>query len=243
MLKVIPTSSLLALLFASNCLIVNQAQTPARNDGDLAALQLEQIQIDAQTTGSFFSELALSSNIPIGLEIAAKESNLVSYRIAFKKGTLAELLNQFVIQHDQYAWEIRNGVINISPKDHYRDALFHNLLETRIGRFTVRENTSCWTLAESLASTPEMKKVLQANGTSYRPPDFNGFYIPQAGRHFKLDVSNVTLKSILNKVVEQSPTAKFWVIARNYDRSLNISFGARHEDSPKGIGNRVNLRE
>jgi hypothetical protein len=234
MLKVITISSLLALLFASNCLVVTQAQTQAGNDGDLAALQLEQVQIDAQSIGSFFSELALSSNIPIGLEIASKESNLGSYRIVFKKGTLSELLNQFVIQHNRYAWEIRDGVINVFPKDDYREALFTNLLETRIGRFTVRENTSCWTLAERLVSTPEMKKVLEANRTSYRPPDFSGFYIPQAGRHFKLDVSNVTLKSILNRVVEQSPTARFWVISRNYDRSLNISFGARHEDSPRG---------
>jgi hypothetical protein len=236
MLKIIPISSLLALLFASNCLVVTQAQTPARN-GDLAGMQLEEIQIEAQSIGSFFSQLALSLDIPIGLEIASKEDKLASYRIDFKKGTLSELLSQFVVQHGQYAWEIRDGVVNIFPKDDYRDALFHNLLDTRIGRFTVKENTSCWTLAETLVSTPEMKGVLEAYGISYRAPDFSGFYIPQAGRHFKLDVSNVTLRSILNSVVEHSPTAKFWVMARNYDGSLNISFGARQEDSPKG--NRV----
>jgi hypothetical protein len=235
MLKVIPISSLLALLFASNCLVVTQAQTRARENRDLVAKQLEQVQIETQSIGSFFSELAISANIPIGLEIAAKAGHLASYGTDFKKGTLSELLNEFVIQHNQYAWEIRDGVVNVFPKDDYRDAVFHNLLGTRIGRFTVKENTSCWTLAETLVSTPEMKKVLEASGTTYRAPDFSGFYIPQVGRHFKLDVSNVTLRSILNRVVEQSPTAKFWVITRNYDGSFNINFGARHEDSPRGM--------
>jgi hypothetical protein len=243
MLKVIPISSLLAVLFVSNCLVVTQAQTQVRENGDLAAKQLEQVQIEAQSIGSFFSKLALSFNIPIGLEIAAKQGDLASYGTDFKKGTLSELLNQFVIQHNEYAWEIRDGVVNVFPKDDYRDALFHNLLEIRIGRFTVKENTSCWTLAETLLSTPEMKRVLEANGTTYRAPDFSGFYIPQAGRHFTLDVSNVTLRSILNRIVEQSPTSKFWIIARNYDGSFFISFGARHEDSPKGNGDRINLRE
>jgi hypothetical protein len=43
MLKVIPISSLLALLFASNCLVVTQAQTRARENRDLVAKQLEQV--------------------------------------------------------------------------------------------------------------------------------------------------------------------------------------------------------
>ena len=240
MLKIFPIASLLALLLGSSCLIVTRAQTRVRDNGHLAATKLENVQIDAQSIGSFFSELALSSNLPIGLEISSKEDNLAPYGIDFKKGTVSELLNQFVIQHDQYAWEIRDGVVNVFPKDEYRDALFHNLLGTEIGRFTVRENTSCWTLAETLLSTREIKKVLEANGASYRAPDFSGFYIPQAGRHFKLSVSNVTLKFILNRVVEQSPTAKFWVIARNYDRSINISFAALHQDSPRGKMGTIN---
>ena len=224
---------LLALLFGANCFAVTQAEAQVRDNGDVAAMQLEKVQIETQSIGSFFSELALSSNIPIGLEIGPKEGKLASYGIDFKKGTLSELLTQFAIQHSQYAWEIRDGVVNVFPKDDYRDPLFHDLLETRIRRFVVKENTSCWALAKSLVTTPEMKTFLEANGTSYRAPDFTGFYIPQAGRHFTLDLSNITLKSILNRVVGHSPTARFWVITRNYDGSLNISFGARHEDSPK----------
>ncbi len=238
----IPFASFLALVFGANFFAVTQAQTPVRSNGDLAAMELEKVQIEAQSIGSFFSELALSSNIPIGLEIASKEDKLASYGVDFKRGTLSELLNQFVIQHNQYAWEIRDGVVNVFPKDDYRDALFHDLLETRIGRFAVKENTSCWTLVESLVATVEIKKILKANGTSYRAPDFTGFYIPQAGQHFTLEIPNASLKSILNRIVGHSPTARFWVITRNYDRSLNMSFGAKHEDSPNRKLGSLNLR-
>ena len=234
MLKAVrnPISSMLAFLLGASCFAVTQAQT--RNSDNLAVMQLEKVQIDAQSIGSFFSELALSCNIPIGLEIASKQDESASYSINFEKGTLSELLTQFVIQHNQYTWEIREGVVNVFPKDDYRDGLFRGLLETEIAQFAVRENTSCAALAESLVTTPEIKKTLDASATRYRAPDFTGFYIPQTGRQFTLNVSNVTLKSILNKVVGHSPTARFWVITRNYDGSLNLSFGARHEDSPRG---------
>jgi hypothetical protein len=126
--------------------------------------------------------------------------------------------------------------VNVFPKDSHRDALVHKLLETRIRKFSVKENTSCWALAASLVATPEMKKILEASGTTYRAPDFTGVYLPQVGRYFTLDVSNLPLKSILDKVIRQSSTARFWVITRNHDGSLNISFGAMHEDFPKGRG-------
>lgn len=223
---------MIAIVFGGYSFTFAQLQTGIRNDTDLAAVQLEHIQIKTQSIGQLFSELALSSNIPIGLEIAPKLDERGSYVIEFKKGTLSELLTEFVIQHREYAWELRDGVVNVFPKNQYRDVLFRDLLETRIEKFVVKENTSCWAVAESLIATPEVKKKLEANDASYRAPDFTGFYIPQIGRHFTLDVSNLPLRSILNRLVKQSPTARFWIIARNNDGSLNMSFAATHEDSP-----------
>jgi hypothetical protein len=66
----IPIASLLALLLSSNCFAVIQARMPVQNNGELADMELENVQIEAQSIGSLFSELALSFNIPIGLEIA-----------------------------------------------------------------------------------------------------------------------------------------------------------------------------
>jgi|SoiMetStandDraft_5_1073268.scaffolds.fasta_scaffold23403_1 hypothetical protein len=211
------------------------AQTRVQKSQDLAVIQLENVQIKAHSIGSFFSTLALSSDIPIGLEIAFSKDTRTPYAVDFKKGTLSELLTQFVTEHTEYAWEIRDGAVNVFPKKGYRVALFEDLLKTRIGRFSVKENTSCAALVESLITTSEITKVLNVRGAKYRAPDLTGFYIPQVGRKFVLEVSNSTMKSILNRVVRLSPTAKFWVIATNSDGSLNVSLAANHEDAKKEI--------
>ena len=150
----------------------------------------------------------------------------------FKKGSLSDLLNEFVAKHDQYTWEIRDGAVNIFPKDKYRDALFRDLLATQIGSFAVKKKTSCLELAKSLAATSEVKKVLAIYGTSYRERSFSGGYFPQVGQNFALDVSNMTLRSTLNKVIKESPAARFWLVTRNSDQTVFLSVGARFEDSP-----------
>lgn len=235
---------LLTLVFG-NMYSDTVAQLRVQNSQDLAVIQLENVQIEAQSIGSFFSSLALSSDIPIGLEIASSEDRRTSYAVDFKKGTLSELLNQFVTEHTEYSWEIRDGVVNVFPKKGHRVTLFQDLLKTRIGRFSVKENTSCSALVESLITTSEIRKILNVSGTKYRAPDLTGFYFPQVGRKFVLEVSNSTMKSILNRVVRLSPTAKFWVITTNSDGSLNIRLAANHEDTPKAfkqkMGNRILL--
>lgn len=224
------------IFFGANHRPETQVYGVTRNE-DLADMRLEGVRIEAQNIGSLLSDLSLSHNIPIGLETAQNDDGLGSYEIDFKGGSLAELLTQFVAQHGQYAWEIKDGVVNVFPKDSYRDALFRELLKTKISNFSVKEKTSCQTLADSLVATPEAKQILQAQGTSYRVPSFHGFYIPQVGRHFTLVASNLTLQSILNRVIEGSPAAKFWIIARNKsDQSFFISLSARHEDSPIDTG-------
>jgi hypothetical protein len=60
---------------------------------------------------------------------------------------------------------------------------------------------------------------------------FDAFTIPQLGRQFKLDVSDMTVKTILNKVVKESPLAKIWVIKKySVDRTFVIWLNAHHED-------------
>jgi hypothetical protein len=111
-----------------------------------------------------------------------------------------------------------------------------DLMETKISRFVVKKNTSCWDLAQSLVATPEIKKILEQYGTSYRKRNFSGPYIPQVGRDFTLDVSDEALKPILNKVIKASPTATFWLIKRNsYDQTVFLNLSARHEDLPAAI--------
>lgn len=199
-------------------------------------MRFENVRIEAQGVDSLFSKLSLNYDIPVGLEVAAGEDELAAYGLDLREGTLSDLLTQFTSRYNRYAWEIREGVVNVFPKGDNRDAVSRDLLETNIGRFAVKKNTSCWDLARSLADTPEIKQVLAAHGTSYRRRNFIGAYIPQVGREFTLDVSDVALKPLLNKVIGTSPTARFWLITRNsYDRTILLDLNARHEGLPPGV--------
>lgn len=223
---------LTVLLIATTVPYAPRCGVAAKQD-DLAARHLENIKIEAQSIGSLLEKLSLGYDIPVGFEAASNDDERAHFRLDFKKGSLSDLLNEFVARHDQYAWEIRDGVLNIFPKDNYRDALFRDLLSTQIDSFAVKKKTSCLELAKSLAATSEVRRVLDAYGTSYRERSFSGSYIPQVGQNFALDVSNMTLKSMLNKVIKESPAARFWLVTRNSsDQTFFLSVGARFEDSP-----------
>lgn len=224
---------ILALLPATTTVFYGGRGAVAATQNDLAARSLENVKIEAQSIGSLLGKLSLFYDIPVGFEAASNDDEQVDYQLDFKKGSLSDLLNEFVARHDQYVWEIRDGVVNIFPKDNYRDALFRDLLATQIDSFAVKKKTSCLELAKSLAATSEVRKVLAAYGTSYRERSFSGAYIPQVGQNFALDVSNMTLKSMLNKVIKESPAARFWLVTRNSsDQTFFLSVGARFEDSP-----------
>lgn len=223
-------SVIVTMILGAICL---SAQTPVgvQNSQDLASEQVENFRIDTDSIGVVFSDLSLIYDVPIGLEIAAHDNESERYSVDFKKGTVTQLLTQFVTQHPQYTWKIEEGVVNIFPKDGYRDRMFEDILATRMEKFSVNKNTSCWNFIESLFTKPELKTILEANKTTHRGRAPSGFYSPQLGRGFTLDVSDLTLRSLLNKVVSKSSIAKFWVITRNRDSTLSVRLSARHEDS------------
>jgi hypothetical protein len=232
--------AILVLFFGANNFLYAQKFDPATKDADLAARLLENVQIESQSIGSLFSHLSLYYDIPIGLETALSDDEFATYQIDFKKGTLSDLLTRFVARYDKYDWEIKDGVVNVFPKGNQRNVLFKELLDTTISSFSVKENTSCVALIKSLLTTPEIKRILEINETTYRTPIPGGFGIQQVGRDFKLDVSNMTLKSILNKVIKESPTANFWLITRDsYDQALFVNLSARHEELPMKDGKPV----
>ena len=222
----------LALLLATTTVFYTRRATVAATQNVLATRSLENVEIEAQSIGALLGKLSLYYDIPIGVEVALNDDERVDYQLDFKKGSLSDLLNEFVARHDQYTWEIRDSVVNIFPKDKYRDALFRDLMATQIDSFAVKKKTSCLELAKSLAATSEVSKVLAAHGTSYQERSFSGGYFPQVGQNFALDVSNMTLKSMLNKVIKESPAARFWLVTRNNDQTFYLSVGARFEDSP-----------
>jgi len=75
---------------------------------------------------------------------------------------------------------------------------------------------------------------LQQNLLTYDTGRFGGFYIQQLGQSFSLNLSNVQLKQILDRVVKESPVAKTWVIKRDAAmQKLSLNVKAGPEDPPK----------
>ncbi|HEX7771534.1 MAG TPA: hypothetical protein VF435_03880, partial [Pyrinomonadaceae bacterium] len=221
----------LVMLVGATSFIYAQEPTVANKDSDLASRQLENVQLEGQGVEALLTDLSLSYNIPIGLEMAPPDDEFTTYALDLKKGTLTDLLNQFVRQHNQYTWEIKDGTVNIFPKSNFRDSILDELLKVQISKFSVKENTGCWALVDSLTDTVEVQKVLKAHGISRSGLNFSGAYFPQLGRHFKLDVSDMTVKTILNKVIKESPIARIWLIKRHsHDQTFAIWLNASHED-------------
>jgi len=222
---------ILAMCCAANFSALTQRATVwAKVD---TAMQLPPRQIEEQGIQAFFSDLSLTYDIPIALEIASNDNDFTIYIDNFEGGTLSQFLNRFVAQHEEYTWELKDEVVSVFPKEKYRDPIFKELLGTRLKTFSIPEKTNCWALEDALVKTPEIKKVLEAHFLQVSGRNFSGGYLPQLGRNFKLDVSNTTLGSLLNTVIKQSPVARIWFIKRyNYDQTFAIRFNARHEDAP-----------
>jgi hypothetical protein len=177
------------------------------------------------------------------LEEMMRERGLpIDHTTIFRWVQKSELLTQFVTQHNRYAWEIKDGVVSIYPKDNHRDVVVDELLRVEIGSFSVKPGTSCRSLGDSIANTAEVKKILKANGVTYRRMNLTGFYIAQLGDHFTLNISNTTVKTILNKVIKEGPVAKMWLIQRDdTDQTLFIQMSANLEEAPTSFGKPVRM--
>jgi len=207
-----------------------QKPTETRKRENLSSLPLENVHIEAQGIELFFSDLSLDHDIPVGLEIASNDDAFARYDIEFKKGTVADFLNQFTKAYNLYSWDIKDGVINIFPKAGYRDLVLDSLLNTQIANFRIGANTSCWKAVDLLLATVEVKRNLQASGMTQSGLNFSGGYFPQLGREFTLDVSDMTVKSILNKMAKDSPLARMWAGKKyGYEQTFFIRFHALHE--------------
>lgn len=214
--------------------LVAQDNAGGSKTSDLAQRQLENVQIEEENIGALFSHLSFACGIPIGLEVARNGDELRSYRIDFKKGTLSDLMNQFVAEHKQYTWKIENGILSVFPTYDYRDPILEELLTTNISSFSVKEKTSTWEFGRALVATPEIKRVLELRGVICDVGYLGGFYIQQLGQQFTLDVSNVPLKSLLDQVIKESPVAKHWVIAnKSSTKKIFLRVKADLEYSPK----------
>jgi hypothetical protein len=204
-----------------------QNRDSARRNSDLATRLIKDVALEGQLW-AVLTKLSLDYDIPLGLEVSPDEQSSDHYQVELSEGTIADLMGQIIRQNKRYDWLIENGVVNIFPRDKYRDAFLAELLTVRIGSFAVNKNSDCAKLQNDLVNTPEIKAMINAHGMQFPGADFTGFYIPQLGQQFSLNASATTLKALLNRIISESPLARTWIISTDKpSRTLWLIVSAR----------------
>ncbi|MGH9971924.1 MAG: hypothetical protein ACREBG_29605 [Pyrinomonadaceae bacterium] len=114
------------------------------------------------------STLAVDHRVPIGLEDAIGSRDNPNTRIHLKRGTLRSILDSLVAQEPHYKWELRDGVINVTPVAG-RDEVLAQLLNIKIARFNPPKGTDKFKLRDAVLALPEVKQFLEANKVPVRP--------------------------------------------------------------------------
>ena len=203
-----------------------QNRNPSPKNSELATRLIKNVSLEGQLW-NLMIRLSLNYDIPIGLEISPDEQKSKHYRVELSEGTIADLMGQIISQNERYDWLIENGVVNIFPREKYRDAFLAELLKVRIGSFAVNKNSDCFKLEDDLVNTPEVKSVIDAHGMR-TGANFSGAYIPQLGQQFSLKLSDTTLKALLNQIIRESPLARTWIISTDHpSRALSLGVTSR----------------
>jgi len=229
-IKYIAVFSIILSIITSNSYRTEaQSLDSATKTSDLATRKIRDVALEGQLR-NLLTRLSLDYDIPLGLEISSDEKFSSRYRVELREGTVADLMKQIINQNEQYDWLIENGVVNIFPRDKYRDAFLAELLMVRIGSFAVNKNSDCWKLQNDLVNTPEVKAVIDAHGMQ-TGINFSGAYIPQLGQQFSVKVSDTTLKALLNRIIRESPLARTWIVSTDHSsRTLSIGVTSRQTE-------------
>lgn len=212
-MKLFGLSTILLVIFASTSVAQSGVHSSEQKLVDVAVNDLE---IEAENINKLLPKIAYKYGVPISLEIATNEDLLKSkgLRVQVKKGTLADVLDQVVRQKTSYTWEAAGSTIRVFPKSDFRDPLLQTLLEMRISHFTLRKSIAKLNFRQALTRRPELKELLASYGVRPSNEAFSRYDIEPFGGDFSLDVENMSVRSILDSVIQNSKT-KYWFIKRD----------------------------
>lgn len=217
-------SGLAALLLLLSCARGTLGQGA---DARLLERPIRKVKIkEAANVHLALSSLANEYGVPIGLEVA-NERGEPKISLDFEGRPLREILDAIIAQDHRYEWKLIDGVINVFPKT-ARDLVLKDLLETRVRHFTIDKGTGRFDIGVRITEIPEVRAKLERAGISYGAGGFiSNADFAEAGPEFALDVSGLTLREILNRIVATSET-RYWIVNRvvgeNNDSKLIINF-------------------
>jgi hypothetical protein len=179
------------------------------------------IHLPDTSTGSAFSDLlalGLHNHLPIGIVVGdGPDLNICRTPLRFTQGTMtvAELIGAIEVAVPGYQAEIQNGVLDLTPNEPSDNTA--RFLAMRLTHFEIAPQAH-----------QEMGYMLW--GAVY------GLLAPSAGRNLShlrsmsaetvpgIDVSNASVKSILNKIVDEG-NGGVWVLRTSPLKTLSADTG------------------
>jgi hypothetical protein len=212
-MKVLGLSALLVLVLISSSSGQSKGHAFDRNVADLSVTNLH---IRAENINKLLAHIAYKYGVPISLETAVDENLLKSkdLTVQLRNGRLADVLNLVVKEKPSYVWEATRGIVRVFPKEEFRDPFLETLLAARISQFTVGKATAKLNFREALTRRSELKELLGSYGVRTSNEASHRRDIEPFGGDFSLNLENVSVRSILDKVIKDSRT-KYWFIYRD----------------------------
>jgi hypothetical protein len=135
-------------------------------------------------------------------------------RLQIKRGTLADVLNSVVKQNPLYTWKTQDEVVNVLPLEANRDPVLRDVLKAKLEKFSINPGINKFTLRQTLSTTPVVSTILTQHNVVPNNATFMSRDLTPLGREYHLEVSNVSVSTILNQVVRDSQT-KYWIVLRH----------------------------
>jgi len=162
------------------------------------------------TASNLLDLLSLKAKAPIGFEeIPCEEERKITINIT--SGKVREILDEFVREDKRYKWVKIKNVINVMPKD-TRDSV----LDVKISVFSFT-NIDIDDARIAILESYELKTKLAAlNLIGSNSTDYDGPLRDMS--QFSIDLSNVTVRDILNEVLRQGRN-RYWKAYRYGDNN------------------------
>jgi hypothetical protein len=151
--------------------------------------------------------------VPIGFEQAIDSRENLNHHIRLQSGTLKAVLDSLVAQEPRYRWELRDGVINITPIVG-RDEFLARFLDTKVAQFVPPPGTTDkFKLRDAVLALPEVRQLLETQGVKVQPYSYAYARSIYSNDDVNLLISNTDVKGVLNHIAKETEH-KIWSLER-----------------------------
>jgi hypothetical protein len=182
-------------------------------DSTTASLD-QMIDIDLTDATLLFALNKLADHrVPIGFEQAIDSRDNLNRHIRLQSGTLKAVLDSLIAQEPRYKWELRDGVISVTPIVD-RDPFLARFLDTKVSQFEPPKGTTDkFKLRDAVLGLPEVRELLQVNGVTVKPYDYPYGRSIYSEDDVDLTMTNTDVRGVLNNIARRTEH-KIWSLER-----------------------------